>query len=56
MKTTWGVLTGAWVAHDTPDAVLDFLQNWSAKTELQAGRFNGWIEIARGKFYDWAQR
>jgi transposase InsO family protein len=36
--------------------VVDFVNNWSAKTELPAGRFIGWIEIARGKFYDWAKR
>ncbi len=35
---------------------MDFVNKWSAKTELPAGRFIGWIEIARGKFYNWAKR
>lgn len=29
---------------------------WSGKTEIAAGRFVGWLGIARGKFYDWAKR
>ena len=32
------------------------MNRWSAKTELPHWRIIGWIEIARGKFYDWATR
>jgi len=34
---------------------LDFVTKWSAKTELPAKRFVGWLGIARGKFYQWKQ-
>lgn len=32
------------------------MNKWSAKTELPHARIIGWIQIARGKFYDWANR
>jgi transposase InsO family protein len=47
---------GRWVPHDTRDTVVDFVRDWSAKTEIPAGRFIAWIGIARGKFFDWRQR
>lgn len=31
------------------------MTKWSAKTELPAKRFVGWLGIARGKFYQWKQ-
>jgi transposase InsO family protein len=34
---------------------LDFVAKWSAKTELPAKLFVGWLGIARGKFYQWKQ-
>ncbi len=52
----WGALTGAWVPHDTRDAIVDFVRTWTERTELPAHRFIGWIGIARGKFYDWRKR
>ena len=49
-------MTGAWVPHDTRDVVVDFVRDFSAKTELPATRLVAWIGIGRGKFYDWTDR
>jgi hypothetical protein len=35
---------------------VDFVRNWSEKTEIAADRLVGWIGIARGKFYEWRKR
>ena len=35
---------------------MDFVADWSAKTELPAKDFIAWIGVARGKFYDWKKR
>jgi transposase InsO family protein len=32
------------------------VNKWSSKTEISAGRIIDWVEIARGKFYEWAKR
>jgi transposase InsO family protein len=36
--------------------VVDFVRTWSELTELPVGRFLGWLELARGKFFDWQER
>jgi putative transposase len=36
--------------------VVDFVSDWSEKTELPAKSFIGWIGIAPGKFYSWKGR
>jgi len=36
--------------------VVDFVRTWSEKTELPAERFLGWLELARGKYFDWRKR
>jgi putative transposase len=36
--------------------VVDFVRDWSGKTEIAAQRYVEWIGIARGKFYDWKER
>jgi transposase InsO family protein len=36
--------------------VVDFIDDFSAKTDLPVDRIVGWIGIARGKFYDWRSR
>jgi transposase InsO family protein len=46
----------AWVPHDTRDAVMDFVNRWSEKTEIGVGRFIGWLGIGRSKFYNWHAR
>jgi transposase-like protein len=33
-KRAWGTLSGAWVPHDTCDAVIDYVNRWSERTEL----------------------
>ena len=46
----------SWVPHDTRDAVMDFVNGWSEKTEIAVSRFIGWLGIGRSKFYDWQAR
>jgi putative transposase len=36
--------------------VVHFVRTWSEKTELPTERFCQWLELARGKFYDWQKR
>jgi transposase InsO family protein len=38
------------------DEVIDFINRWSGKTELGAGRFVNWLGIASSKFYHWKSR
>jgi len=38
------------------DQIVDFVRRWSAKTEIQAARFIGWLGIAPSKFYCWRRR
>jgi transposase InsO family protein len=38
------------------DEVIDFVNRWSGKTELGAGRFVNWLGIASSKFYHWKSR
>ncbi len=35
---------------------MDFVNAWSDKTEIGAGRFIGWLGVSRSKFYDWRGR
>jgi putative transposase len=44
------------VPHDTRDSVIDFVRNWSDKTEIPNRRFIGWLGIAKSKFYQWQLR
>ena len=36
--------------------MVDFVRDWSEKTEIAADRFVLWMGIARGKFFDWRKR
>jgi len=49
-------LNGQWTAHDIRDQVIDFVNQWSAKTQLPATRFLDWLGIRSSKFYDWRAR
>jgi len=49
-------LNGRWVPHDTRDTVVDFIDAWSAKTEIPQAAFIRWVGVSRGKFFDWKQR
>jgi len=35
---------------------VDFVRRWPEKTEIAAGRFIGWLDVAASKFYDWRER
>jgi len=45
-----------WVPHDTRDAVVDFVNRWSAMTGIAAAAFIVWLAIVPSKFYDWQRR
>ena len=49
-------MTGRWVPHDLRDEVVDFVADWSEKTELPQKSFVAWIGLAKGKYYDWKKR
>jgi len=49
-------LKADWVPHDTRDAVIDFVTDWSDKTEIPKVSFIGWLGISKSKFYDWKKR
>ena len=35
---------------------MDFVRAWADKTEIDTGRFLGWIGLGTSKFYDWQKR
>jgi hypothetical protein len=43
------------LAHPS-DEVIDFVNRWSDRTELGAGRFVNWLGITSSKFYHWKSR
>jgi transposase InsO family protein len=49
-------LTGQWIAHDLRDELVDFVQDWSAKTEIAYQQLLGWIALSARKFRDWRER
>ena len=49
-------MKGRWVPHDLRDRVIDFVVDWSEKTEIPNKRFIAWLGISRPKFYDWKKR
>ena len=52
----WGTLNGRWVSHEVRDEIVDYVRQWSERTELPAGRLVRWIGIGSSKFYDWKKR
>jgi len=44
------------VAHDTRDAIMDFIAHWSERTEIRALQLVSWIGLSRSKFYSWRDR
>jgi transposase InsO family protein len=44
------------VPHDIRDAVVDFVNRWSARTAIAVSSFVGWLGIGSSKFYDWRKR
>ncbi len=51
-----GGLNGRWTPPDTRDEVVDYVRRWSARTEIVAKRFVGWLGIGPSKFHDWRAR
>ncbi len=41
---------------DTRDAVVDFVNRWSGKTEILRGQFIPWLGVSASKFYGWSHR
>jgi len=44
------------VAPDIRDDVVDFVRDWSDKTEIPILSFIKWLGIARSKIYHWKKR
>jgi len=44
------------VPPDTRDAVVDFVNRWSEKTEILRGQFIPWLGVSASKFYAWSHR
>ncbi|GJQ51116.1 MAG: hypothetical protein K8F34_02670 [Candidatus Kuenenia stuttgartiensis] len=55
-KKSWGKLKGIWVAHDTRDIVVDFVNRWSGKAEIPVCQLIRWIGISQSKFNEWRTR
>lgn len=49
-------MSGQWIAHDLRDELVDFVQDWSAKTDIGYELLLRWIELSGRKFRDWRQR
>ena len=41
---------------DRRDAVVDFVNRWSKKTEILRGQFVSWLGVSASKFYGWSHR
>ena len=55
-KKSWPVLNGKWVEFDVRDEVIDFINKWSSKTEINIMKIIDLIGISRAKHYDWKAR
>ena len=42
--------------HDTRDTVVDFVRDWSDKTDIPACRLLAWVGLGASKFHDWKHR
>jgi transposase InsO family protein len=49
-------LSGRWIEPDVRDEVVDYVGQWSQRTELTAKRLVTWLGIGMSKFYDWRTR
>lgn len=49
-------MIGIWVEPDIRDQVMDFVDQWTEKTELGSGRFIQWLGVGVKKFYSWRHR
>ncbi|MDA1140450.1 MAG: IS3 family transposase [Planctomycetota bacterium] len=42
--------------HDIRDTVVDFVTDWSDKTEIPKVKFIRWLSLSKSKFYNWGKR
>jgi len=49
-------LRSEWVEPDIRDSVIDFVRQWSEKTEIEVTRFIGWTGIVKSTYYSWIKR
>jgi putative transposase len=49
-------LKGQWIGHDIRDEVVDYVRNWSQRTQLPAKQLVRWIGVGMSKFYQWQTR
>jgi putative transposase len=49
-------LNDGWAQPDVRDEVVDYVREWSDKTEIAAANMVNWIGITRSKYYDWQFR
>jgi len=49
-------LKGQWIQPDIRDNLIDFITNWSGKSEIGPLSFVLWLGIGRSKYYDWKFR
>jgi putative transposase len=49
-------LTQVWVPYDTRDSIIDFINHWTARTDIPATRLVRWIGLAQSKYFSWRVR
>lgn len=49
-------MTDTWVAHDIRDAIVDYLNYWSGRSEIPVCVFIVWLGIVSSKYYNWQKR
>ena len=49
-------MKGSWVEPDVRDEMVDYVRQWSDRTEIKAEKMVSWIGITRSKYYDWRCR
>jgi len=45
-----------WVPHDTRDSIIDFVNRWSARTNITATQLIRWIGLSKSKYFNWRGR
>ena len=49
-------MKGVWVEPDLRDEVVDYVREWSEKTEISAARLVDGLGLGRSKYYEWRRR
>ncbi|MEL6897391.1 MAG: DDE-type integrase/transposase/recombinase, partial [Planctomycetota bacterium] len=55
-KRQWGTLKGQWVPHETRDQIVDYVNKWTAQTDLTAKDLITMIGLAKSTFHHWKGR